>query len=207
MKITSSFNEHTNSEKKSLYIFNMRPVADDKAMFADATESYRSPSQPLKNSYVTLRFRTGKYNCDLVNVVVNGNVYKMSKARSDRRFDYYEARVYIGTETTQYYYEAYTGKTVIYYNQVGAFRELNPTYNFIIYPGFVVPEWVKGAVIYQIYVDRFYNGDTSNDVVDNEYVYIGEPVKRVTDWNKYPAEMGVREFYGGDLQGVIDKLD
>ena len=27
------------------------------------------------------------------------------------------------------------------------------------------------------------------------------------DWNKYPAAMGVREFYGGDLQGVLDKMD
>lgn len=27
------------------------------------------------------------------------------------------------------------------------------------------------------------------------------------DWNKMPASMGVREFYGGDLQGVMDKLD
>lgn len=57
------------------------------------------------------------------------------------------------------------------------------------------------------FVDRFYNGDTSNDVEDGEYIYIGEPVVKVKDWNKYPAAMGVREFYGGDLQGVLKKLD
>lgn len=28
------------------------------------------------------------------------------------------------------------------------------------------------------------------------------------DWDKLPAvRMGIREFYGGDLQGVLDKLD
>ena len=61
--------------------------------------------------------------------------------------------------------------------------------------------------MYQIYVDRFYNGDESNDVLDDEYSYIGEHVTSVKDWGKYPAAMGVREFYGGDLQGVLDKLD
>ena len=61
--------------------------------------------------------------------------------------------------------------------------------------------------MYQIYTDRFYNGDPSNDVENREYYYIGDYSVKVDDWNKYPASMGVREFYGGDLQGVIDKLD
>ena len=63
-----------------------------------------------------------------------------------------------------------------------------------------LPDWAKGAVFYQIYVDRFYNGDPSNDVLSNEYQYIGDKTVKVEDWNKYPAAMGVREFYGGDLQ-------
>ena len=61
--------------------------------------------------------------------------------------------------------------------------------------------------MYQIFTDRFYNGDKSNDVETNEYYYIGDYSQRVTNWDKYPANMGVREFYGGDLQGVMDKLD
>ena len=61
--------------------------------------------------------------------------------------------------------------------------------------------------MYQIYTDRFYNGDPSNDVENREYYYIGDYSTKVDDWDKYPAAMGVREFYGGDLQGVIDKLD
>ena len=62
--------------------------------------------------------------------------------------------------------------------------------------------------MYQIFVDRFYNGDTTNDVEDNEYYYIGGMTKKIKDWNQYPAvSMAIREFYGGDLQGVMDKLD
>ncbi len=56
-------------------------------------------------------------------------------------------------------------------------------------------------------MDRFYNGDPTNDVLTNEYQYIGDKTVRVEDWDKYPAAMGVREFYGGDLQGVLDKMD
>lgn len=61
--------------------------------------------------------------------------------------------------------------------------------------------------MYQIYVDRFYNGDPANDVLTDEYRYIGANTVKVEDWNKYPDAMGVREFYGGDLQGVLDKMD
>ena len=61
--------------------------------------------------------------------------------------------------------------------------------------------------MYQIFVDRFYNGDPTNDVEDDEYIYIGAPCKKIKDWSQAPASMDIRNFYGGDLQGVIDKLD
>ena len=85
--------------------------------------------------------------------------------------------------------------------------EPQPQYAYRLFPGYKSPDWAKGAVFYQIYVDRFCNGNPANNVVDDEYSYIGEHVKAVKDWRKYPASMGVREFYGGDLQGVLDKLD
>ena len=46
-----------------------------------------------------------------------------------------------------------------------------------------------------------------NDVETGEYSYIGAHTERVSDWSKTPAAMGVREFYGGDLKGIMDKLD
>ena len=131
----------------------------------------------------------------------------MTRVRSESMFDYYEAKINVGTDKIYYYFKVELGRTVCYYNQIGAIKDLNPYYNFQITPGFKTPEWAKGAVMYQIFVDRFYNGDKSNDVLDDEYNYIGEHVCQVKDWNKYPAQMGIREFYGGDLKGVLDKLD
>ena len=79
---------------------------------------------------------------------------------------------------------------------------------FWILPGMKTPQWAKGAVFYQIFTDRFCNGDPTNDVVDDEYAYIdGCHVKRIDDWYQPPSAMDVRNFYGGDLQGVLDKLD
>ena len=207
MKITKNLSGLSKNEIKSTYFSNMKPILNDRAMFADATEEYRSPEEPDAGDKVTLRFRTAKYNVDSVEVVVNGVAYGMKKVTTNSVFDYYAAEFELGAQRTEYYFHAVVGRTGIYYNQAGAYRELNPTYNFVINPGFKTPDWAKGAVIYQIYVDRFRNGDKTNDVVDNEYVYIGEPVHHIDKWDEYPAAMDVRNFYGGDLQGVLDKMD
>ena len=45
-----------------------------------------------------------------------------------------------------------------------------------------------------------------NDVEDGEYIYIGAPSAKIRDWDQVPASMDIRNFYGGDLQGVMDKL-
>ena len=74
-------------------------------------------------------------------------------------------------------------------------------------PEFKVPEWAKGAVMYQIFTDRFCNGDPDNDVLTGEYAYNGGQVVHIEDWYLPPASDDTREHYGGDLQGIMDKLD
>jgi glycosidase len=98
-------------------------------------------------------------------------------------------------------------------------------------PDFTTPEWTRGAVVYQIFPDRFFNGDPSNDPSpDAEQgsegaaafrygdVY-GNPVLP-KDWSDRPEgycrayqgnscdeEPLGRDFFGGDLAGVTAKLD
>lgn len=55
-----------------------------------------------------------------------------------------------------------------------------------------VPGWVKSAVFYQIFPDRFYNGDPNNDP------------EETVDWDKKP-EYG--DFFGGDLAGILKRID
>ena len=101
-----------------------------------------------------------------------------------------------------YYFEITRGREQTYYDKSGCTKTPQDWYTFKVVPGFSTPEWAKGAVMYQIYVDRFYNGNTENDVLDHEYSYVGGHSLQVKNWNKYPDSLDVRCFYGGDLQGV-----
>lgn len=177
------------------------------ALFSDGTNDYRVPCEPLVNDRVLIRFRTEKDNVDSVFLVTEDEMSVMRKAFNDTLFDYYEGELQLSDERVEYFFEVVSGEEVWFYNREGAVKALQEGFHFVITPGFVTPDWAKGAVFYQIYVDRFFNGDVRNDVLDNEYFYIGAGTRRVTDWGKYPDSFGVREFYGGDLAGVMQKLD
>lgn len=60
---------------------------------------------------------------------------------------------------------------------------------------FTAPSWVKETVWYQIFPERFANGDVTND-----------PEKTHPWSNATTAILGEFEFYGGDLRGIIQKL-
>lgn len=177
------------------------------ALFCDGTEGYVYPPEPKESELVTLRFRTAKDDVDRVGLVTSADTYVMEKECTQGEFDYYTFETRLGEEPFRYCFEVQSGTEKYYYGRCGISREILEYYNFVVVPGFSTPDWAKGAVMYQIFTDRFYNGDKSNDVETNEYYYIGDYSQRVTNWDKYPANMGVREFYGGDLQGVMDKLD
>ena len=177
------------------------------ALFCDGTEGYVYPPEPKESELVTFRFRTAKDDVDRVGLVTSADTYVMEKECTQGEFDYYTFETRLGEEPFRYCFEVQSGTEKYYYGRCGISREILEYYNFVVVPGFSTPDWAKGAVIYQIFTDRFYNGDKSNDVETNEYYYIGDYSQRVTNWDKYPANMGVREFYGGDLQGVMDKLD
>ncbi len=207
MDINVSLHQMSHAMKTQLYLENLTMVFNPQALFSDGTSRYRYPSEPEINDYVRIRFRTGRENVDAVYMICGENRQRMTKVSDDRLFDYYESGIQLESSRVEYYFEIHSGSLVCYYNSIGVINDRNDYYNFWIMPSFKTPDWAKGAVFYQIYTDRFYNGDTSNDVETDEYFYIGEGTTKVTDWNKYPAEMGVREFYGGDIAGVWQKLD
>ncbi|MEM8864876.1 MAG: alpha-amylase family glycosyl hydrolase, partial [Planctomycetota bacterium] len=86
------------------------------------------------------------------------------------------------------------------------------------------PEWAASAIFYQIFPERFRNGDPTNDPTREslEFPDLVSPNWAITPWGKdwyaradWEKEGGDNFFdngvfdrrYGGDLQGVIDKLD
>jgi alpha-glucosidase len=185
------------------------------SVFADGSALYVSPQEPSSTDPVTLKLRVGKGNVAAVLLHVGDAVLPMAKLASEGSFDYYFAELAPLASPTRYYFELKRGGFALFYGRRGLEQKAPETaYQFGIAPGFKVPAWMKGAVLYQIYVDRFANGDKSNDVLTNEYLYDNWPSVRVEDWDQLPdattpyAAGGnrTREFFGGDLEGIIQKL-
>lgn len=193
--------------KNQEYILMMRPLLNKDALYSDETEMFLSPYDPDPGEKVRIRFRTAKDNVDLVYLVFDSDRIQMEVSSTRNDFDFYSAEITVPDHPFRYIFEIHSGGLVCYYNRLGVCRDPEPIYAFSVAPGFHTPEWARGAVLYQIYTDRFRNGDPSNDVLTDEYSYIRQHVQRIGDWNKPIEGMDVRNFYGGDLQGVIDKLD
>ena len=178
-----------------------------RAVFSDGTKDYRIPPEPEAGDTVRIRLRTARGNAFAAVLVTNEQRIQMSVVSSDALFDYYEATLTIGEENISYYFLIWSGDKYYYYNQTGVTEAPDPTYDFKIMPGFKTPDWAKGAVMYQIFVDRFCNGNGVNEVADHEYAYLGKHVQRVFRWDALPETDDIRRFYGGDLNGVLSKLD
>jgi len=77
---------------------------------------------------------------------------------------------------------------------------------FTYLTGHTAPEWAWESVFYQIFPDRFRNGDPTNDVQTGEYVY-GDRVVEHVAWNTPIDSWGdIHGHYGGDLNGVTQAL-
>ena len=136
-----------------------------------------------------------------------------------------------------YYFALSNGSTVAIYGDddgyygTGCVTDLTAVrpYDLVVHEaGYETPDWMKNAVIYQIFPDRFFNGDESNDraqtwargEVDYEFI---------TDWYtlpENPEQEGLldeetyrssgawygdgqwsNEIYGGDLKGITERID
>ena len=96
---------------------------------------------------------------------------------------------------------------------VAAHSEPSQSFQLSIYKSsFTTPAWLQNAVVYQIFPDRFRNGDTGNDPLANSRFFYGTITATMhSTWNEAPEDGRVsgqynRDFFGGDLQGVINKL-
>ena len=180
---------------------------NQEALFCDETEQFRIPVEPKVGERVTFYFRTGKNDVDEVYLKAGKIEVKMEKAETTTYFDYYKCSLSGREDACYYCFELRKGESTFFYNKYGCITDESDGVPFCFIPGFQTPEWTKGAVMYQIFVDRFYNGNTDNDILDKEYSYMGKHSVRVENWEKVPDLLDVGCFYGGDLQGVEKKLD
>jgi glycosidase/fibronectin type 3 domain-containing protein len=132
---------------------------------------------------------------------------------------WYRFIVYDGSDTN--YYEDDGGRT----GGWGQVYDSSPdnSWQLTIYDAtFSTPSWVQNAVIYQIFPERFRDGDSSNNPTAGGFFYGNYDTivrSNTSDWNSPICDPRNRvgssftcsgiysqNFYGGDLQGIIDEL-
>lgn len=194
------------TEKISLLQKLSKQYINIEAIFSDESEIFVSPCQPKINENISIKIRTGKNNIDRVFIHFDSEKIPMSYYYSEELFDYYYINLSYTKNQLKYYFSLEKDNIVYFYNKRGIYTDIDQIYNFNVIYGFETPDWAKGAVMYQIYVDRFFNGDEKNDVVDYEYMYLGRVAKKITDWDSDVKSDDICNFYGGDLSGVIKKM-
>jgi cyclomaltodextrinase len=123
---------------------------------------------------------------------------KLAPFSRDDGFDCFTCEIVSeeGVKYLRYYFTAAGGDGTLYAAADGVSRDKPGKPFEYLYTNecdvFEVPEWAAGAVLYQIFPERFYNGDKANDPLP------------AADWNGTPTR---ESFFGGDLKGILQKLD
>ena len=200
---------------------------------------YRTPGGPVTTgTEVKLRLRAAANDLTEAKLRLYNDrtdvqsILPMSVAYSDGTYDWWEVAVPASTDPTVYWYRfiVIDGTDTDYYEDDAArtmglgqaFDETQDySYQLTVYdPDFQTPDWIKNAIVYQVFPDRFRDGDPDNNKPAGTFFYgeEGGTVYRslTEDWNTYICDprgeddcAGTysKNFYGGDLQGLLDQLD
>jgi hypothetical protein len=167
---------------------------------------YRTPGGAvLTNTVVKLRLRAFLNDLTAAQIRIwndRANTQQfvdLTRVAADDTYEYWEYSLNTGALPTVYYYRfiAKDGSATAYYqdnDQFGGFGDPSATANdfrswqLTVYdPTFQTPDWVKNAVIYQIFTDRFRDGSSANNTPAGTFFYneAGGTIYRsvTTDWN------------------------
>ncbi len=162
------------------------------AIFHGTSVPYVDPYVEDEGELVALRLRTLAGDVESVRLLINGERLEPDEVLSDGSFDYHSFTVEL--KRASYYFEIRDGSLTEFYGSLG-FSSGGPR-PFVLNPDLVrppaIPDWVIDSIFYQIFPDRFWNGDPSNDPPG------------VKPWGSPPDR---RTKFGGDLQGIVQKLD
>jgi len=173
---------------------------------------------PVATDAATVTVRTLADDAQSVTMHIDGVTSNVPLRRLERRdgFDYWKGQVIAGAGPWTYWFDVNDGTATTRLAANGATAEATPKSPFQgnLDMHFKTPDWAKTAVWYQIFPERFRNGDTSNDppgTVPWKHAWF-KPYKGPSTGGGTVHEKGkffeyiYDRRYGGDLQGVRDKL-
>lgn len=186
-----------------------------RSVYSDGSENFVSPSRPGVGDKVEIRLRVLK-TADLkavrIELIQNGCpvLLKMQKKSRDEFYQYYAASVVLRDVRLRYYFVLLTGDEQIFYYQQNGLHEYLPDEraNFCLLVDFDGPDWLQEQVFYQIFPDRFFGAVPEITPADGAYDYCGFSVQQ-REWSQKPLEWsegGCLDFFGGDLEGIRQKI-
>ena len=185
------------------------------SVYSDGTAMFVSAPSPKPRQTVTVRIRMyadAPVRHVFLRWLRNGleQVAEMAPAGERAGLAYYAADMPVTESRMQYHFYLACDDVIYYYTQRGITTYLpDHTYDFRLLTDYVQPAWVKEAVFYQIFPERFCNGDPANDVRPGEYSQDGHPAIRMKSWNDTPLDYQqgfCLDFFGGDLEGIRQKI-
>lgn len=139
-----------------------------------------------------------------------GHHSALERVGEDKVSAYWQGTLKIHQPRNNYRFKFLTPHGAYYLTQTGVTRVDGPDWtDYKLVANFQEPTWVHEAIFYQIFPDRFHNGDDSLTPQDGAWETDGVPVKR-RSWDDLPRpwrESGGVDFFGGDLPGILQKMD
>jgi alpha-glucosidase len=183
------------------------------ALHHDGSPIYVSPANPTLGGSVTLRLRTGlsaPIERVLLRTTPDGEqmLTPMRLTMTDQASSWWEAELVLAAPSTGYRFYLQTDGGSYWLNAAGLGHH-TPTdvHDFQLLASYLRPAWLDETVFYQIFPDRFADGDPASNVPDEAYLYQGQPVV-ARRWGELPSRAhGQFEFFGGDLSGIVQHLD
>ncbi|MEA4811773.1 MAG: alpha-amylase family glycosyl hydrolase [Anaerolineaceae bacterium] len=122
-------------------------------------------------------------------------------------FAFWECSLSLNERLNAYYFMLVTQEDIWWLDALGVHQNIPLlAHQFKLLTDQAVIPWLEKAVFYQIFPDRFANGDASNDPHDEKDPITGG-MRSTFPWGQYqPYHHDLIPFYGGDLKGVEDHL-
>ncbi len=186
-------------------------------LFSDQGTMFDSNQQPSATQPVTVTLRTGHDNVTAVDIKYYDmadeafHYVPMKKSATDPsgKFDYWRGTIPASAAEKYYRFRITNGPQTVWYNAAGVSATQPAIGDFYIIPGYHTPNWMKNGVMYEIFVDRFYDGNPHNDVTNGQYTFHGCATEQHA-WGTSPRptvrRCGAEVFFGGDLAGIDQKL-
>ncbi|GAC1698152.1 MAG: maltodextrin glucosidase [Ktedonobacteraceae bacterium] len=181
----------------------------------DGSPSYVSFDPTGSHASIRLRLRVSKtapITQLFVRTIPDGEQHfaPMQIVASNAQCNWWEAEIRLHMLRTNYrfFFQTTEGNWSFTANGVVQYTPTDAT-DFKFLYRYHAPSWVQDSVFYQIFPERFADGDSSNNVQSGAYACYGTPVV-AHSWGEVPTQTGAAgnaHFFGGDLQGIVQHMD